>query len=227
MKNSASLSLLQNLIASRQNSYRSDRLPRKSALLSGILLLLFGVTSSSAVAFCQSQSSSQQSLSSQQSQAQPEQKKEDSSADAAKKTQKDKPKAKKVYTEEDLSGMRGNGVSVVGDETKPEKSNNGASQQASDTRSLKDEEYWRGRASKLRQQMAGVDEAIKNLKEEIKKNGPTGFDASTGLRDNVIYIDDRNARLKQLEQKRADLDKQMDLLQEEGRKAGASASWFR
>lgn len=227
MKNSASLSVRQNLNAPRQNSHRSDGLPRKSALLYGILLLPFAVTASWAAAFCQSQSSSQQSPSSQQSQAQPEQKKEDSPADATKKTQKDKPKPKKVYTEEDLSGMHGSGVSVVGDETKSQKSNNGASQQPSDTKSVKDEEYWRGRAAKLRQQMAGVDEAIKNLKEEIKKNGPTGFDASTGLKDNVIYIDDRNARLKQLEQRREDLDKQMDLLQEEGRKAGAAPSWFR
>jgi hypothetical protein len=75
--------------------------------------------------------------------------------------------------------------------------------------------------------MVATDEAIKNLQEEIKKNGATGFDAQSGLKQNVIYVDDRNARLKQLEQRRQDLDKQMDLLQEEGRKASADSAWFR
>src|SRR5260370_2499562 len=73
-----------------------------------------------AIAFDQPQSdappaspSSQQSSS--QTQSQPPQK-EESAADAAKKTEKEKAKPKKVYTEEDLAGLRGNGVSVVGND---------------------------------------------------------------------------------------------------------------
>src|SRR5207245_7709940 len=57
--------------------------------------------------------SSQQS--STQTQSQPPQK-EESVTDAAKKTEKEKAKPKKVYTEEDLAGLRANGVSVVGDD---------------------------------------------------------------------------------------------------------------
>jgi hypothetical protein len=197
----------------------------KTVLWVGLALL-----GPSALAVAQSQSQPAQSSSSSQSQPQSQaQQKDDSAADAAKKPQKDKPKPKRVYTEEDLSGLRGNGVSVVGDANAPARSNVPASQPSGGdaTKSLRDEEYWRGRASQIKEQMAATDEAIKNLQAEIKKNGATGFDAQSGLKQNVIYVDDRNARLKQLEQRRQDLDKQMDLLQEEGRKAGADSAWFR
>jgi chromosome segregation ATPase len=196
----------------------------KTVLWVGLALL-----GPSAFALAQSQSQPAQSSSSSQSQPQSQpQQKDDSAADAAKKPQKDKPKLKRVYTEEDLSGLRGNGVSVVGDANAPARSNAPASQPSGDaTKSVRDEEYWRGRASQIKEQMAAADEAIKNLQAEIKKNGATGFDAQSGLKQNVIYVDDRNARLKQLEQRRQDLDKQMDLLQEEGRKAGADSAWFR
>src|SRR6266850_1967360 len=51
-----------------------------------------------------------------QTQSQPEQKKSEAGGDATKNPEKEKAKPKKVYTEEDLSGMRGNGVSIVGDD---------------------------------------------------------------------------------------------------------------
>jgi len=208
-----------------QDSNSNGKFPRGVKLAKQTLLLLLVTAWPFAAAFSQSQPS-QQSDSSQQTQAQPEQK-QDSVADAAKKAQKDKPKAKKVFTEDDLSGKSG-GVSVVGDANAAAKSNTpGAKPSGDASKSVRDEEYWRGRASQIKEQMAATDEAISNLKEEIKKNGATGFDAQTGLKNNVVYVDDRNARLKQLEQRRQDLDKQMDLLQEEGRKAGAEPSWFR
>jgi hypothetical protein len=202
----------------------SDR-TNKTILWVGLALL-----GPSAFALAQSQSQPAQSSSSSQSQPQSQpQQKDNSAPDASKKPQKDKPKPKRVYTEEDLSGLRGNGVSVVGDANAPARSNAPASQSSGGdaTKSVRDEEYWRGRASQIKEQMAATDEAIKNLQAEIKKNGATGFDAQSGLKQNVIYVDDRNARLKQLEQRRQDLDKQMDLLQEEGRKAGADSAWFR
>jgi predicted lipid-binding transport protein (Tim44 family) len=211
----------QKSIPAPKGSDSNGKFPRAVPLALPLLMLLLAMTWPLSAAFCQSQPSQQS-----QSQAQPEQK-QDSVADAAKKAQKDKPKAKKVFTEDDLSGKSG-GVSVVGDANAAAKSNTpGAKPTADASKSVRDEEYWRGRASQIREQMAATDEAINNLKEEIKKNGATGFDAQTGLKDNVIYVDDRNARLKQLEQRRQDLDKQMDLLEEEGRKAGAQPSWFR
>jgi len=50
---------------------------------------------------------------------------------------------------------------------------------------------------------------------------------TTGMKDNIAYINDRNGQLKDLEKSKVDLQKQLDELQDEGRKAGAPASWFR
>jgi hypothetical protein len=47
------------------------------------------------------------------------------------------------------------------------------------------------------------------------------------MKNNVTYIKDRNGQVKELERKKADLEKKMDQLQEEGRKAGAEPAWFR
>ena len=60
--------------------------------------------------------SSEQSSSLTQSQTQPGPEKRETLGDAANRSGKDKAKPKKVYTEQDLSGMRGNGVSVAGSE---------------------------------------------------------------------------------------------------------------
>lgn len=86
---------------------------------------------------------------------------------------------------------------------------------------------WRSRSRALMDQMTEVDRAIEAKKAEIAKSGGVGFDPASGLQQNIVVIEDRNAQLKQLENQRARLDQQMDALQEEGRKAGADSSWFR
>jgi hypothetical protein len=161
-------------------------------------------------------------------QAQPSQ---ESVADAARKakTDKGKSKARKVYTDEDLPAA-GHAISVVGEESaagdasRPAK-NSDAKSGASEA--AKQEQYWRGRARRIRDQMDAVDREIAALKEDIKKNGAGGFDTSTGLQKNVIYVNDKNGQVSELEKKKAELEKEMDQLMEEGRKAGASPSWFR
>lgn len=188
----------------------------------------------SAIAFGQS-SSSQQSSS--QAQSQPAQK-EDSAADTAKKSQKEKPKPKKVYTEDDLSGLKGNGVSVVGENNSSSANSNATNQASSKSAGGKpgddvvpmsgqDEDYWRGKARALLDEIATLDHEIAKTKEEIKRYGTDGFDATSGLQKNIIYIDNRNAKLQQMEKRKADLEKKLDQLQEEGRKAGAPPAWFR
>jgi hypothetical protein len=180
----------------------------------------------------QSPPSQSSQASSSPAQAQPQQK-EESVGDAAKKAQKDKPKPKKVYTEEDLSSMRGNGVSVVGDETSPGAGTAGANKADGKTRasvtpmSGQDEGYWRGKARAVLDAITTTDQEIAKTKDEIKKYGSDGFDATSGLKDNIIYIDNRSSKLQQLEKRKADLEKKIDQLQEEGRKAGAEPSWFR
>ena len=154
--------------------------------------------------------------------------KEDSAAEAARKAKADKAKSKtkKVYTEDDLANLQGAAVSVVGKEaTEEEKNSESEANQTSTTG--KNEAYWRGRARKLRDQMAAVDQAIVKLKDEIAKGGGSGFDVSTGLKQDIIYINDRNARLQKLEKQKEKLEKDLDQLQDEGRRAGASPEWFR
>lgn len=179
--------------------------------------------------FAQSSSSPQQSPTPQQPQTQaqtPAQPKEESVADAAKKSQKDKPKAKKVYTEDDLSGMRKGGVSVVGNENKknPRRVRNSNPDGDYDPNS---EEYWRGRAQPILDEIAATDEQIEQLKDDIKKYGASGIDVTTGMKDNIAYIHDRNGQIQELQKKKADLQKQLDDLAEEGRKASVPPAWFR
>jgi len=206
-------------------------------LLKNILWIFPSLLWSPAIAFGQAQSdappaspSSQQSSS--QTQSQPPQK-EESAAEAAKKTEKEKAKPKKVYTEEDLAGLRGNGVSVVGND-KPAAPGAAATSKANGKTktgvvpmSGQDEEYWRGKARGLLQRIAATEQRIEAKKDEIKKLGNGGFDITTGMKDNIAYIQDRNAQLQELEKHKADLQKQLDELQDEGRRVGAPSSWFR
>ncbi len=208
---------------------------------------LLAMTWPLATAFAQSSSSPQQSSSSSQlsssqsssTQAQPPAQaqpatpgqppqKGDSLAEAARKAKAKKPVAAKgkVYTEEDLSGLKGPGVSVVGEA--PKKGARRARPTGPDGDGGENsEEYWRGRALEILGQIAAVDEAMASMKDDIKKYGSGGFDVTTGMKDNIAYINDRNGQLKNLEKRKADLEKQLDELQDEGRKAGAPASWFR
>ncbi len=91
----------------------------------------------------------------------------------------------------------------------------------------KDEAYWRGRADAIKRQIADVDRQIDDKKAEIAKAGPTSFDPSAGLSQGVIIIHDRNAELKDLEDRKQSLENQLDQLADEGRKAGADSGWFR
>jgi hypothetical protein len=201
---------------------------RHSAIILVVLLAAL-VPAASGSSHRQAQSSQASQQSSSPVQAQPEQKKGDPVADAAKKPEKEKPKPKKVYTEEDMSSLKG-GVSVVGDGNA---GTNGTRQSAGSTKpgvvpmSGQDEDYWRGKARAILDAIAATDQEIAKTKDEIKKYGSDGFDAQSGLKDNVIYIDNRSSKLQQLEKRKADLEKKMDQLQEEGRKAGAESSWFR
>lgn len=89
------------------------------------------------------------------------------------------------------------------------------------------EQYWRGKARPILEEMAVVNQQIEQLKEEIKKYGNAGFDVATGMKHNIAYVRDRNAKIEKLQKKKTALAKHLDDLQEEGRKAGAEPAWFR
>jgi hypothetical protein len=158
---------------------------------------------------------------------------EDSVAEASRKAKAKREKLArgKVLTDDDLSGIRGNGVSVVGGGS----SGASASKSADGSPALgeasesgaHDEQYWRGKSRDLLDQIAATDQEIAKTQEEIKKYGNVGFDPSTGLKKNVIYVDDRQTKVKKLEERKQDLQNQLEQLEDEGRKEGAPPSWFR
>src|SRR6266849_601627 len=159
-------------------------------LLKNILWIFPALLWSPTIAFCQSQSdappaSQSSKQSSSQTQSQPPQK-EESAAEAAKKAEKEKAKPKKVYTEEDLAGLRANGVSVVGND-KPAAPGSAATSKANGKTktgvvpmSGQDEEYWRGKARGLLDRIAATEQRIEAKKDEIKKLGNGGFDNHHG-----------------------------------------------
>ena len=160
---------------------------------------------------------------------------QESLADAARKAkaQKANSAATKVYTEDKLFGLSSHGVSSVGSGSSGGASagsgnsyaNSGGNAGASSGKN--DEQYWRGRAQAIRDQMAQLDQQIAGIQEEIKAKGAVTIDPMSGASAGVIYIEDRNRQIKDIEGQKAKLQDQLEALAEEGRKAGADSGWFR
>jgi hypothetical protein len=223
-------SVLGHALPARQKFARPTASDRKMicnmAILCGVLALSWPFAATYA------QSSSQQAAAQSTPPAQakpaatdPPAPKEDSLAEASRKAKEKKAATtKKVYTEDDLSGMKGAGVSVVGETPR------GSTRRPSTTYpdgGQNNEEYWRGMARQILDAIADTDQQIVQKQDEIKKFGSGGFDVQSGRQDNIAYINDRTGQLKSLEKHKADLQKQLDDLAEQGRKAGAPPSWFR
>jgi len=143
----------------------------------------------------------------------------------------------KVYTDDKVARLSGRGVSVVGDGNQ---SGDASEAEASDGEphasgapkenapsGSSDEKVWREKARAIHDQMAQIDDRISKIQDEIQKYGAVSIDPSSGFRQNIIYVEDRNAQIKQLEEQKAKLQSQLDSLEEEGRKAGADSGWFR
>jgi chromosome segregation ATPase len=140
-----------------------------------------------------------------------------------------------------LAGLPPGGVSIVGhqdvpagarnSETKPEAGH--AAKPAS-----VDEEYWRGRARELREQMARLDAEIRDVKEEIRKleavelslDRPITLGRCLEPQATICRSADwlyYSYRLKELQDQKEELRKRMDVLEEEARRAGAFPGWLR
>jgi hypothetical protein len=52
-------------------------------------------------------------------------------------------------------------------------------------------------------------------------------DPMSGAQAGVIFVEDRNAQIKQVEKQKEGFERQLEELAEEGRKAGADSGWFR
>jgi hypothetical protein len=149
------------------------------------------------------------------------------------KAQKPKTETTKVYTEDKLSGLSGHGVSSVGSGSQGGGASYGGNSYANSGASAgsgspgNNEAYWRGRAQGIRNQMAQLDSQIVGIQEEIKKKGAVTVDPMSGASAGVIYIEDRNRQIKQIEEQKEKLQQSLEDLAEEGRKAGADSGWFR
>jgi len=148
----------------------------------------------------------------------------------AQKTQAAKPK---VYNDDSVTKLSGHGVSVVGDGNGggggTSSSGNSYSSGGGDVQGAagSQESYWRGRANEIRKQMAACDQKISEIQDEIAKHGAVSVDPMSGAQAGVIFVEDRNAQIKQVEHQKDELQGQLDALAEEGRKAGADSGWFR
>jgi hypothetical protein len=146
----------------------------------------------------------------------------------------------KVFTDDSVTTLSGHGVSVVGDGNSggggasyagnaesgggvASGGGGGGAQGASGSQ----ESYWRGRANDIRKQMAACDQKISEIQDEIAKHGAVTVDPMSGAQAGVIFVEDRNAQIKQVEHQKDELQNQLDALAEEGRKAGADSGWFR
>ena|ERR1700722_3151834 len=149
------------------------------------------------------------------------------------KAQKAKSEPAKVYTEDKLAGLSGHGVSSVGSGNAGGggsyggNSYNNAAASGGGQSLGSNETYWRGRANAIRGQMAQCDAQIAGIREEIKKKGAVTVDPMSGASAGVIYIEDRNRQIRQVEDQKSKLEQQLEALAEEGRKAGADSGWFR
>jgi len=146
--------------------------------------------------------------------------------------QKAKTATAKVYSDDSVSTLSGHGVSVVGDgkagggssySGNSYSSGGGAAQGSAGSQ----EAYWRGRANAIRSQMAACDQKISEIQDEIAKHGAVTVDPMSGAQAGVIFVEDRNAQIQQVQKQKEGFERQLEDLAEEGRKGGADSGWFR
>jgi hypothetical protein len=139
--------------------------------------------------------------------------------------EKAKSRLGKVYTEEDLSRLPKDGISIVGQETSSEPSSSPvgkveAKPASGDTRhpAVPDDKYWRSRAHALQDKMNALDQKIAIVRENIADAAGRGYH---------IHTDSLDLSLADLLNQKEELQKQIAELAEEARKAGADPGWLR
>lgn len=202
------------------------RWPLSMSLLAA--LAIAGPVQGQAQSQAQSQPATAQQPAAQQNQ--------DSVADAARKAKQassagapDSSAPKKVYTNEDLRGMDRGDVSVVGNARGPAKSGQTASN------GPKDEKYWHDRMQKLRDQMAQVDRQIAQIESanQNQQPGTGGSNSSNPPPPPSAYTVGAHARggngpqLERLKERKAQIQQQIDQLEEEARRANVPPGWLR
>jgi len=90
-----------------------------------------------------------------------------------------------------------------------------------------DQAYWHNRAENLRNQIADVDRQIAQITAGTKDSTPPDGSRNPITSSNPIYLNGQGARLRNLRARKAALEKQMDDLLEEARKANVPPGWLR
>ena len=136
------------------------------------------------------------------------------SAAEAQPSKKDSKKPKRVWTNDDVSGLNGS-VSVVGNETSAKAAKNRRPAEEADSSAVAS---MRKELQKLRAQLEQADKQINDLKR-FNEGDPSA--SSRGLRRfsryNSIPIPDQ---IKQLEEKKKQIQARIDVIEDDARKRG-------
>ncbi len=134
---------------------------------------------------------------------------------------------KKVYTNEDLRRMDSSDVSVVGNTKGAGKAGQTASNDP------KDEKYWHDRMQKLRDQMAQVDHQIAQIEganqdQHSATSGSNPPPPPTSAYTVGAHAHGGNAtQLEKLKERKAQIQQQMEQLEDEARRANVPPGWLR
>jgi hypothetical protein len=129
---------------------------------------------------------------------------------------------KKVYTNDDLKGMHDDDISVIGNSGQQKKTPNSTAKNGQ-----RDQAYWHNQAQKLRNQIADVDRQIAQFTASNPQNAAGEGPVNTTNGTNATYIGSQGNRLRNLQARKAALEKQLDELEEQARKAGVPPGWMR
>ena len=130
------------------------------------------------------------------------------------------PRNAKVYTNDDLSRLPRNALSVVGREsTTPAAPSSDSGSKAPGARAASpSEQEWRDRAHELQQRVAVLDAEIARVRENIANAPGRGYE---------IHTDVLDLSLADLLAEKVRLEKRVDQLRDDARKAGADPGWVR
>jgi len=127
---------------------------------------------------------------------------------------------KKVFTNDDLSGMQRGDVSVVGN-------NRGTGRSGPAAGGTKNQQYWHNRAQRIRDQMAEVDRQMELLTKPDPNTGASLPSSSTPPPGAHSTASRPTAQLQRLQSRKAQLQQEMDQLEDEARRAGVPPGWLR
>jgi len=148
----------------------------------------------------------------------------DQSAD--KNSPQDRRKPKKVWTEDDISKVGGS-ISVVGDPSSPRPARTNSKPRGADSaNSAQDNQvdYYRNQLRRLQTQLDAADKKIEDLRNFKAENSSAsgGIDPHRGF-----YMTSIPDQIKQLEEKKKQIQAKMDVLTDEARKKGIEPGQLR